>query len=79
MTYSQFVEEHGLKGKRTQVFKSQGKSAYTRVGDLVIIFAGTKDSEWNPKFRPTGDTQVSQLSENVYIIGGQNPVGTYTF
>ncbi len=79
MTYSQFVEEHGLKGKKTQVFKSQGKSAYCRVGDLVIIFAGTKDSEWNPKFKATADTQVSELSEDVWVIGGQTPVGTYTF
>lgn len=79
MTYSEFVTEMDLKGKKVQVFKSQGKSAYTRVGDLVVIFAGTKDSEWNPKFKPAANTPVSQLSENVFIIGGQTPVGTYTF
>jgi|688.fasta_scaffold01179_14 hypothetical protein len=83
MNYNQFVEEHGLEGKKMQVMQAK-KSSYGKVGDLVIIFGGTSEKPWSTLTAAEKNAfkkaDVTELSENVYVIGGgAQVVGTWTF
>ena len=83
MTYSEFVEEHNLKGKTMQVMQAR-KSSYGKIEDLVIIFGGTSGKSWKDLSTAEKNlfksAEVSELSENVFVIGGgAQVVGTWKF
>lgn len=80
MKYAEFVAQNKLKGKKSPIFKSEGKCAFTKVGDLVVIYGDSivqKDNEEVGTVKGTDlkDQTLSEISTNVWIIGGSEPKG----
>ena len=83
MTHSEFVEEHGLEGMKMQIMQAK-KSSYGKINDSGVIVGGNSEKSWKDLTTAEKNAfkkaDVTELSENVYVIGGgAQVVGTWTF
>lgn len=96
MKYKQFVKKFGLKGKKSPIYKNEGKNAFAKVMgvitdeednetkvELVVIFGATvvdKNATTVGQLKiEDEEIEVSEITKNVFIIGGAAPAGEITF